>query len=68
MIHRVPSGTFGRTLTPRTGEVDRVLQGGLPPVQYRNACGRWAAGSPKAREPFASKQIKAEVYADRRDM
>ena len=44
------------------------LQGGLPPVPYRNACSKWSGCPTKwAREPFASKQIKFEVLAERRE-
>lgn len=47
----------------RTGDVGRRVQGGLPPVPYRNACSKWASCPTKwAREPFASKSIKSEVF------
>lgn len=44
------------------------LQGGLPPMPYRNACSKWAGCPTKwAREPFASKQIRGEVLSERRE-
>lgn len=51
------------------GHIGRKLQGGDPPVPYRNACSKWATCPTKwAREPFASRQIRGEVLADRRAM
>ena len=54
---------------PEQGSIGRKLQGGDPPVPYRNACSKWATCPTKwAREPFASRQIRGEVLADRRAM
>ena len=49
----------------RTGDVDRVMQGGLPPVPYRQASARWINGARSAREPFASRGVKMEIIGDR---
>ena len=67
--HRVPKGTFGvaRPLTAATGDVDRVMQGGMPPVPYRASTGRWIAAWGSAREPFASRQVRGEHYGDRKE-
>jgi hypothetical protein len=68
-VHRVPVGTLNIPLPPlATGTVGRKVQGGLPPVPYRNACSKWAACPTKwAREPFNSRQIKGEVMSSRYD-
>ena len=65
-VHQVPKGTMPALPPLRQGEVGRKLQGGLPPVPYRNACSKWA-GCPTrwAREPFNSRQIRGEIWADR---
>lgn len=67
-VHRVPPGALNIPMPPlRTGEVGRKLQGGLPPVPYRNACSKWLQCPTKwAREPFASKSVKFEILADRK--
>ena len=69
-VHQVPKGTLGVPLPPLvTGTVGRKVQGGLPPVPYRNACSKWAQCPTKwAREPFASRQIKGEVLSSRYDL
>lgn len=42
------------------------LPGGLPPVPYRNACSKWGGcRTVYAREPFQSRQIRAEILGDR---
>lgn len=68
-VHRVPKGTFISPMPPlRTGTAGRKLQGGDPPVPYRNACSRWSECPTKwAREPFASRQIKGEVMSSKYD-
>lgn len=65
-VHLVPKGTMPALPPLRQGEVGRKLQGGLPPVPYRNACSKWA-GCPTrwAREPFNSRQIRGEIMSDR---
>lgn len=66
-VHTVPKGTMYPMPPRRQGEVGRKVQGGLPPVPYRNACSKWAGCPTKfAREPFASKEIKWEIFADRK--
>ena len=60
----------GTAPTPERGVVGgsgRVLQGGLPPVPYRTPWARADLTGRGAREPFASKAVKAEFYAARRD-
>lgn len=67
-VHTVPKGTMYAMPPLRKGEVDRKTQGGLPPMPYRNACSKWERCPTKfAREPFASKEIKLEVYHDRKN-
>lgn len=67
--HRIKGSALQRACaTPaRTGEVGRVMQGGLPPVAYRNACGRWMSGGRSASEPWASRSIKMEIVMDRKE-
>jgi hypothetical protein len=68
-VHTMPFGALKIPMPP-LAKVEGVsrLQGGLPPEPYRNACSKWAGCPTKwAREPFASKQIKAEVMASRFD-
>lgn len=50
----------------RKGEVGRRTQGGLPPEPYRNACSKWAVGRSRWNpEPFNSRQIRGEIWAER---
>lgn len=68
-VHTLPSGSL-KTPMPPLAKIEGVskLQGGLPPVPYRSTSPKWAGCPTKwAREPFASKQIKAEVMASRYD-
>ena len=65
--HLVAKGTMYPMPPLRKGEVDRVTQGGLPPEPYRSASHKWVRGAKFAREPFASRQIKHEVLAGKRD-
>ena len=69
-VHQVPKGTFNLPLPPLVkGEVGRKVQGGLPPVPYRNACSRWGDFKPIwAREPFNSRQIRGEVLSSKFDL
>ena len=65
----MPLGALNIPMPP-LAKVEGVsrLQGGLPPVPYRNACSKWQnCPTTWAREPFASKQIKFEVLSSRRD-
>lgn len=48
------------------GGSGRVLQGGLPPVEYRTPWPRAGLTGKGAREPFNSPSVKAEFYAARR--
>lgn len=68
-VHTLPLGALNIPMPPLAKvEGNSRLQGGLPPVPYRNACSKWAGCPTKwAREPFASKAIKFEVMADRRE-
>lgn len=63
-VFRIKAGTMPAA-TPRVGYLDRVLQGGLPPVPYRQASRRWDSASRRAGEPFASRRVKAEIFGDR---
>jgi hypothetical protein len=68
-VHTMPFGALKIPMPP-LAKVEGVsrLQGGLPPMPYRNACSKWASCPTKsAREPFASKQIRGEVLAERRE-
>jgi hypothetical protein len=60
--HLVAKGTMYPMPPLRKGEVDRVTQGGLPPEPYRSANHKWVRGAKFAREPYASKEIKREVF------
>lgn len=50
----------------RRGDVDRVLQGGLPPVANRTPWGRAGLTGKVAREPFNSRSAKGEYWATKR--
>ena len=63
-VYRIKAGTMPAA-APRVGDLDRVLQGGLPPVPYRQASRRWDSASRRAGEPFASRKVKAEIFGDR---
>lgn len=63
-VFRIKAGTMPAA-APRVGDIDRVMQGGLPPVPYRQASSRWDSASPRAGEPFASRRVKAEIFGDR---
>lgn len=68
-IHKLPLGALNIPM-PLLAKIEGFsrLQGGLPPMPYRNACSKWAGCPTKwAREPFASKTIKMEVLAERRE-
>ena len=64
--HKAPTGFYAPMPSPIKGTVDRVLQGGFPPVpwRHRNACGGAYA---KAREPFACAQIRGELAGAKRE-
>ena len=67
-VHTVAKGTMYPMPPLVKGDVDRVTQGGLPPEPYRSTSHKWIRCPTKwAREPFASKQIKREVMAERRE-
>ena len=61
-VHTVAKGTMYPMPPLRKGEVDRVTQGGLPPEPYRNTNHKWCRGAKFAREPYASREIKLEVF------
>lgn len=63
-VFRIKAGTMPAA-TPRAGGLDRILQGGLPPVPYRQASRRWDSASRRAGEPFAPRRVKAEIFGDR---
>jgi hypothetical protein len=46
--------------------VDRVLPGGLPPQPYRTPWPRVGLTGRTARDPFNSRQVRAEHYATRK--
>jgi hypothetical protein len=65
-VHQVPKGTMPAMPPLRQGEVGRRVQGGLPPQPYRSACSKWGVGRAKWNpEPFNSRQIRGEIWADR---
>ena len=68
-VHRVAKGSISSIVaTPaRRGETDKVLQGGLPPVPYRQASRRWIAGNRTAGEPFAAPSTRWEMIDYRRN-
>lgn len=62
MARILAKGTLGIPMPPiRTGEIDRKLQGGLPPEPYRNR-NNWMGASGRAREPWASKSAMLETF------
>lgn len=68
-VHTLPLGALNIPMPPLAKiEGFSRLQGGLPPVPYRSTSPKWASCPTKwAREPFASKTIKMEVMAERRE-
>lgn len=65
-VHTLPSGALKIPMPPLAKvEGYSRLQGGLPPVPYRSTSPKWAGCPTKsAREPFASKSIKLEIFHD----
>lgn len=61
-VHTVAKGTMYPMPPLIKGDVNRVMQGGLPPEPYRSANHKWCRGSKFAREPYASQEIKREVF------
>ena len=61
--HILPSGVSIAPMPKlRDGEQGRKLQGGLPPEPYRSTNHKWVRGAKFAKEPYASKSIKLEVF------
>jgi hypothetical protein len=60
--HLVAKGTMYPMPPLIKGDVDKVTQGGLPPEPYRSANHKWCRGAKFAREPYASQEIKREVF------
>jgi hypothetical protein len=58
-VHQLPRGT---SIAPMpklvTGDVGRVLQGGLPPVPFRSCNAKWSNAAKFAREPMPYTQRK----------
>ena len=64
--HRAPTGFYVPMPAQVSGEINRVLQGGYPPVPYR-ARNDWLDAGRYAGEPFACFQIRGEVLSSRKD-
>jgi len=61
-VHLLPKGvTIAPLPAPRTGDVGRVLQGGLPPQPYR-ARNDWSAANPRTRRDGTSNALHAECF------
>jgi len=61
-VRIVPKGTLGIAMPElRKGEVNRKLQGGLPPEAFR-ARNDWNGASPRARNDGTSKACWAECF------
>lgn len=59
-VHRVAKGALGIPMPkPLDGEVNRKLQGGLPPEPYRSR-NAWGAANPRARSDGTSMACRME--------
>jgi hypothetical protein len=66
-VHKAPIGfAYAPMPKPLSGTVNRVLQGGYPPVPYRSR-NDWSDANRSAGEPSSCKQIHMEVVSARKD-
>lgn len=63
---KAPTGFYAPMPKPLSGEINRVLQGGYPPVPYRSR-NDWGDAGRYAGEPFASNQVRMELLSSRKD-
>lgn len=60
-VHTVPRGTMPPMPAMFKGDVDRVLQGGLPPVGHRSR-NDWGGAAPRARSDGTSTACRGECF------
>lgn len=61
--HILPKGAHIAPMPKRAfGTEGAKLQGGLPPVAYRNANAKWCSALPYARDPFNAPSVRSECF------
>lgn len=66
-VHSLPRGALGIPMPkPLDGEVNRKLQGGLPPVAFRSICEKFVASNAAGRARYSKADLRsASAKCDR---